>query len=77
MRPQASEGEAQLGLFCWTGRIGQGLEYPLVDATGMIVREVKVASEHAALLALRYTPYNSKRIGLEAGRCCNGCSVQV
>lgn len=43
----------------------------------MIVREVKVASEHAALLALRYTPYNSKRIGLEAGRCCNGCSVQV
>jgi len=24
--PQASEGEAQHGLFCWTGRIGQGHE---------------------------------------------------
>ena len=24
MRPQASEGEAQHELFCWTGRIGQG-----------------------------------------------------
>ena len=26
MRPQASEGEAQHGSFCWTGRIGQGHE---------------------------------------------------
>ena len=25
-RPQASEGEAQHGLFCWTGRFGQGHE---------------------------------------------------
>jgi hypothetical protein len=24
LRPQASEGEAQHGLFCWTGRFGQG-----------------------------------------------------
>jgi hypothetical protein len=24
--PQASEGEAQHGLFCWTGRFGQGHE---------------------------------------------------
>src|SRR5258708_36476315 len=24
LRPQASEGEAQHGPFCWTGRIGQG-----------------------------------------------------
>ena len=24
VRPQASEGEAQHGPFCWTGRIGQG-----------------------------------------------------
>src|SRR5262249_35292257 len=26
MRPQASEGEAQHGLFCWTRRVGQGDE---------------------------------------------------
>jgi hypothetical protein len=25
--PQASEGEAQHGLFCWTGRFGQGHEH--------------------------------------------------
>ena len=25
-RPQASEGEAQHGPFCWTGRFGQGHE---------------------------------------------------
>ena len=24
VRPQASEGEAQHGPFCWTGRFGQG-----------------------------------------------------
>src|SRR5215472_7938971 len=26
LRPQASEGEAQHGLFCWTRRVGQGDE---------------------------------------------------
>src|SRR5262249_10176005 len=26
LRPQASEGEAQHGLFCWTGCVGQGDE---------------------------------------------------
>src|SRR5215470_12116428 len=26
-RPQASEGEAQHGPFCWTGRFGQGDEW--------------------------------------------------
>src|ERR1700757_5148902 len=26
IRPQASEGEAQHGLFCWTGCVGQGDE---------------------------------------------------
>ena len=60
MRPQASEGEAQHGPFCWTGRFGQG--------TGKIVREVKVASEPGALLAVLKNPaYHFKRIGLEAG----------
>jgi hypothetical protein len=40
----------------------------IVDGTGKIVREVKVASEPQALLAvLRNTTYCFKRIGLEAG----------
>src|SRR6516164_8703619 len=40
----------------------------IVDSTGKIVREVKVASEPDALLAaLRNPAYDFKRIGLEAG----------
>ena len=40
----------------------------IVDDTGRIVREVKVASEPEALLAVLATPlYHFKRIGLEAG----------
>src|ERR1700747_2998123 len=40
----------------------------IVDGTGKIVREVKVASEPQALLAvLRNATYCFKRIGLEAG----------
>jgi transposase len=40
----------------------------IVDDTGRIVREVKVASEPAALLAVLTDPaYRFKRIGLEAG----------
>src|SRR5207248_196242 len=40
----------------------------IVDDTGKIVREVKVASEPAALLAVLTNPaYRFKRIGLEAG----------
>ena len=40
----------------------------VVDGTGKIVREVKVASEPDALLAvLRNPAYRFKRIGLEAG----------
>ena len=39
----------------------------IVDDTGRIVREVKVASEPAALLPVLTTPtYHFKRIGLEA-----------
>ena len=48
----------------------------IVDDTGRIVREVKVASEPDALLAVLTNPaYQLKRIGLEAGRCRNGCSA--
>src|SRR3954451_13444113 len=40
----------------------------IVDEMGKIVREVKVASEPAALLAVLKNPdYHFKRIGLEAG----------
>src|SRR3974377_755068 len=40
----------------------------IVDETGKIVREVKVASEPDALLqVLRTAAYHFKRIGLEAG----------
>src|SRR5262249_23161401 len=40
----------------------------VVDATGKIVREVRVASEPEALLAVLASPaYHFKRIGLEAG----------
>ena len=40
----------------------------IVDDTGKIVREVKVASEPNALLAVLKNPaYHFKRIGLEAG----------
>ena len=40
----------------------------IVDETGKIVREVRVASEPNALLAVLKNPaYHFKRIGLEAG----------
>jgi transposase len=40
----------------------------IVDSTGKTVREVKVASEPEALLAVLTNPaYHIKRIGLEAG----------
>jgi hypothetical protein len=47
-----------------------------VDDAGKIVREVKVASEPEALLAvLKNLAYHFKRIGLELDRCRNGCSA--
>ena len=40
----------------------------IVDGTGKIIREAKVASEPGALLGvLRNAAYRFKRIGLEAG----------
>ena len=48
----------------------------IVDETGKIVREVKVASEPEALLVVLKNPaYHFKRIGLEADRCRNGYSA--
>ena len=49
----------------------------IVDDTGRIAREMKVASEPEALLQVLKNPtYRFQRIGLEAGRCRNGCSVR-
>src|SRR3974390_3508446 len=67
--PQASEGEA------WAMDHFAGLDVSvketsvcIVDDTGKIVREVKVASEPEALLQVLKNPtYRFKRIGLEAG----------
>jgi hypothetical protein len=48
----------------------------IVDDTGRIVREVKVASEPEDLLQVLSNPtYHFKRIGLEPGRCRNGFTV--
>ena len=47
----------------------------IVDDTGKIVREVKVASEPEALLAVLKPCLPLQAIGLEAGRCRNGCSA--
>src|SRR6476620_11730404 len=68
MRPQASEGEAQHGAFCGTDVSVKDTSVCIVDSTGKIIREVKVASEPDALLAVLTNPaYHFKRIGLEAG----------
>src|SRR5580658_7611849 len=48
----------------------------IVDDTGRIVKEVKVASEPEALLKVMGNPtYRFKRIGLEAGPLSQGCSA--
>jgi predicted NBD/HSP70 family sugar kinase len=50
----------------------------IVDDTGRIIREVKVASEPEALLQVLKNPaYHFKRIGLEAGQCHNGFTVRL
>src|SRR6266849_6628262 len=67
LRPQASEGEAQHGLFCWTRCVGQGTSVCIVDDAGKIVREARVASEPEALLQVLTNTIDLKRIGLEAG----------
>jgi transposase len=68
VRPQASEGEAQLDHFAGLDVSVKETSVCIVDDTGKIVREVKVASEPKALLAVLKNPaYRFKRIGLEAG----------
>ena len=49
----------------------------IVDDTGKIVREVKVASEPEALLAvLNNPPTTSSAVAWKPVRCRNGCSVR-
>ena len=49
----------------------------IVDDTGKIVREVKVASEPAALLAvLTNPPTTSNALDWKLDRCRNGCSAR-
>src|ERR1700736_4289764 len=67
-RPQASEGEAQHGPFCWTGRFGQGDQRLHCGRHRQSRSGVKVRSEPEALLAVLKNPaYHFRRIGLEAG----------
>jgi predicted NBD/HSP70 family sugar kinase len=47
----------------------------IVDGTGRIVREAKVASEPEALLAVLSTPATSSASDWKPGRCRSGCSV--
>ena len=48
----------------------------IVDDAGRIVREVKVASEPEALLAVLTNPaYHTSGLGWKLGRCRNGCST--
>ena len=50
----------------------------IVDDTGKIVREVKVASEPEALLAvLNNSPTTSSELGWKPDRCRNGCSARL
>jgi transposase len=65
--PQASEGEAQEH-FAGLDVSVKETSVCIVDETGRLVREVKVASEPEALLPLlKNGAYHFKRIGLEAG----------
>src|SRR5512143_3769354 len=69
VRPQASEGEARaMAHFAGLDVSVKETSVCIVDDTGRIVREAKVASEPDAFLAALKNPaYRFKRIGLEAG----------
>src|SRR5271166_5280928 len=78
VRPQASEGEARMEHFAGLDVSVKDTNVCIVDDTGKIVREVKVASEPEALLAVLTNPaYHFKRIGLEAGPLSNDAAVVI
>src|SRR5467141_3872787 len=68
LRPQASKEKRSMDHFAGFDVSVKETSICIVDDTGRIVREVKVASEPEALLAVLKNPaYHFKRIGLEAG----------
>src|ERR1700704_3433776 len=67
-RPQASGEKRSMDHFAGLDVSVKETSLCIVDDTGRIVREVKVASEPEALLQVLGNPiYRFKRIGLEAG----------
>src|SRR5476649_3064415 len=68
LRPQASKEKRSMDHFAGLDLSVKEMSVCVVDDTGRIVREVKVASEPEALLQVLGNPaYRFKRIGLEAG----------
>src|ERR1700682_4185719 len=68
LRPQASKEKRSMDHFAGLDVSVKETSVCIVDDTGRIVREVKVASEPEALLQMLRNPaYHFKRIGLEAG----------
>jgi hypothetical protein len=72
-RPQVLETEDSHGTLCRDRRV-IGTVVCVVDAQGKIVKEAKISSEPAALVAFfEALGFAVKRIGLEAGHCRSGC----
>src|SRR5450756_2530480 len=68
LRPQASKEKRSMDHFAGLDVSVKETSVCIVDDTGRIIREVKVASEPEALLpVLKNHAYHFKRIGLEAG----------
>src|SRR6476620_4146442 len=68
VRPQASEGEAQHGAFCWTGRVGQGDERLRCGRHGQDHSGSEGGERARNVVGGVENPaYHLKRIGLEAG----------
>src|SRR6478735_1213741 len=68
LRPQASKEKRSMDHFAGLDASVKETSVCIVDDTGRIVKEVKVASEPEALLKVLGNPiYRFKRIGLEAG----------
>jgi hypothetical protein len=68
MTPWLGRRRDRHSLFCGTGRVGQGHSVCIVDETGKIVREVRVASEPEALLpVLKKLAYPLKRNWTRSG----------